>query len=448
MNPLLKIIFGLSLILILPSANGTLDVDSIVYLGEFSETGETCQIVDAFNYQITLDRSIFSYDQSTVPVFYNCYSEDGKTIVIFDIYKQQFLNEMYTSELIDLAYIKANLNNNVLSAYYFIPKGVDICDSFGSSEINQESRNLVAETLEKATPLMERKRARDVSNAISIGKNINVIAEFNPAVFIAGVSCSFNDKLLKKSVESLALCNGYLLNIQQNFAREGYVSALDNCISNAKDSLRAYIKNTLSKVRDELNQVSNVIYGILYFFRGLIEGSDPEIKIEETEMDIAKRIANQISDDNTYLHHPHQKTILDGHSRRIQLKVGQYTNRHAIVANQYGTIKDLKPSFLVTLFVDFFKEPNYNLSLGINNLREAHKNLLSGDELFRKSRFNSALRNLDYVESQINIASEFVTREINIKRNWDYVPLGWIIAAISIIILLKISRRISRRKLI
>jgi len=437
------------MILILPNVLGA---DANEYLNEFNEVGEKCQIIDVFEYQITSPRIWDqNYYSSSVPVFYNCYSQEGEnTIIIFDIYNQAFLEKEYISELIDLAYIKANLNNNVLSEYHFVSKGVDICNYFGADELNQESVNLVAQTAQAATPLMSIKTAKDVTEVIKIGKNLKVIGQFNPTNFIVGVGCGLNNKILKESVETLAKCNTYLFNIRNNIARKGYVAELDYCITDANIKLKKYIDDELSKLRDAVNQASNAAWGILrpfiQWYKDALSGStNPklgEIKIEETEMDIVKRIASQISDDTSYLYHPNKAIILSKHLTRIESKTNQYNSKYNLVMEKYDAVNKIEPSFIEIMFVDIFKNPDYNISLGKESLDNASKIIGRSKELFKQSRFNSAIDYINYAEVNVDTATEIIVREENIQRVWDN---GVIVLVVAVAVFAMIGYMILRR---
>jgi len=406
------------------------------YLSEFSVEDENCSIIDAFLYNVYSPGFLFDSYSNTVPVFYDCCSGNTCTPIIFDVYNEKLLGEEEIKELINLNYIKVNLNKGVLSEKQFISTGVDVCDSFGQKELNQESVNLAANAVESSTPLMKAETAYKVTKTIETAREINVIGKFNPSILVASVVCRRDNKVLKQVVESLATCNAYMTNIRNNFAQSYYVESLDNCITNAKTRLKSYIDSTTAQVRGVINFILNLIWGLFKPIFNVI--SNPlapvsEFKIEKTEFEIAQDIYKEISGFNANLKNPNNVDVLKKYSDRIEEKENEYKKGYDIVSQKYDEVKVIKPSAFRILITDLFNEPNYNISEGINYFDNATNIKSMSEQSIKKYKFNTATNQLKLADVKLDNSKEIILRETNIKRNFDK---RWIIAAIIAIVFL------------
>lgn len=441
-------LFLVVLFLCIGISTNVLAQDANEYLNEFSNPEETCQIVDVFTYQVP-DPVLFNKHnyKSLVPVFYYCNSSTSNIIIIFNIYNDKFIDQNYLSEIIDLSYIRYNLETGIIKNAYFINSGTDVCsDFFGTKELNQESVNLAAKTAESAKPLMNAKTAKDISTAIKIGKAATLIGEFNPATFVVSIGCRYNNKDLKQAAESLALCNAYLSNIQNGFTRLGYVSELSTCVNTAKSQLKHYTDSTLSQIRD----VANSLYApakvlIITPFFDMLKGKTPNLnaKIEETEMSMAKRIYSELSADLTNINHPNNALIIQKQNTRIDEKTKDYTLHLIKTQGNYTIVKDAKPSTIKIWLTNIFMTPKYNISSSTTYQHDAREEITLSQDLFREYKYNSATFTLNAADSDLTIAKQIIDRESTVIRkiNWWIV----ILTAIIIVIIFLVTKEIILR---
>lgn len=406
------------------------------YLKEFSVESENCSIVDAFLYKVYSSGFLFASYSTTVPVFYDCCSGDTCTPIIFDVYKENLLDNVDIKELIDLNYIKVNLNNGVLSEKQFISNGIDVCDSFGQKKLNQESVNLAANAVESSTPLMKAETAYKVTQTIETARKLNVIGKFNPTVLIASVACKHDNKVLNQVVESLVTCNAYMTNIRNNFAQSYYVENLDSCITKAKTILKSYLDSTTAQVRGIINIILNLIWGLLKPIFSVISnplGPVSGFKIEKTEFEIAQGIYKDISGFNANLRNPNNADILKKYSERIEEKQNEYNKEYLIVNQKYDEVNLIKPSSFRIFITNLFKEPNYNISEGISYFGDATNFKSMSETSIKRYRFNTAINQLKLADTNFDNSKDIISREENIKRKFDK---RWLIAVIIVLVFL------------
>ncbi|RJQ16856.1 hypothetical protein C4573_02210 [Candidatus Woesearchaeota archaeon] len=416
------------------------------YLNEFNNEGEICQVVDAFNYQIPAPIFFDSNNYaSTVPVFYYCKANNSEIIIVFDIYNQKFYDDNTLSEAIDLGFIRYNLNTGTLKNTDFIHSGADVCsDIFGSEELNQQSVNLAAETAIATKPLLNPQTAKDVVTVIKLGKVAGKIGEFNPTSFIVSIGCSYNNKNLKQATEALALCNGYLTNIGNGLTRYGYVSELSSCILSAKTTLKGYIDSPLSQARE----VADTLYApikalVIKPLSDAIQGKTPDIaniKIEESEMSIARRIYNDLGSNEANLNHPQKNTMIIQEKRRISEKQTTFSQALLITQNSYESTKKIQPSTINIWITSMFMTPNYNISTGIEFINNASNKINNAQKLDNQYRFNTAVEYLKLADTDINSSSEIFARENAIDRrtNWTSIIVSILLVIVVFFIIKKI----------
>lgn len=406
------------------------------YLSEFSVGDENCSTIDAFLYKVYSPGFLFDSYSDTVPVFYDCCSGNSCTPIIFDVYNEKLIGEEDIKELINLNYIKVNLNKGVLSEKQFISTGVDVCDSFGQKELNQESVNLAANAVESSAPLMKAETAYKVTKTIETARELNVISKFNPSILVASVACRHDNKILKQVVESLATCNAYMKNIRNNFAQSYYVEILDNCLTNAKTRLKSYIDSTTAQVRGVINWILNLIWGLFKPIFSVISNPSSPVsgfKIEKTELEIAQDIYKEISGFNANLRNPNNLDILKKYSDRIEEKEKEYNKEYFLVNQKYDEVKSIKLSTFRILITDLFNEPNYNISEGIDYFGNVTDLKSMSEQSIKKYKFNTAINQLKLADEELEKSKEIILREANIKRNFDK---RWIIAAIIALVFL------------
>lgn len=420
-------------VVLLPSLHAAEAKD---YLNEFNTSSENCSIIDAFLYKVYSAGFLFDGYSTTVPVFYDCCSGGTCTPIIFDVYNENLLDNVDVKELIDLNYIKVNLNNGVLSEKQFISNGVDVCDSFGQKKLNQESVNLAANAVESSTPLMKAETAYKVTQTIETARRLNVIGKFNPTVLVASVACKHDNKVLNQVVESLATCNAYMANIRNSFAQSYYVESLDNCITIAKTRLKSYIDSATAQVRGIINWILNLLYGLFKPIFDVISNPSGPVsgfKIEKTEFEIAQDIYKEISGFNANLRNPNNADILKKYSERIEEKQNEYNKEYLIANQKYDEVKIIKPSTFKIFITNLFKEPNYNISEGMSYLDDAVNFKSMSEASIKKYRFNTAINQLKLADTNFDNSKSIVSREENIKRKFDK---RWLIAVIIVLVFL------------
>lgn len=410
--PLIIIIF---LILIIFTNNVNASAEE--YISEFNNKNEVCEIIDYFVYDVHCP-TMFNSKKScpTVPIFYKCCSNVDCVTIIFDIQNKKFLYENYNTELINLNFVKYNLNEGNLLETQFDLKGFDICSYFGNRELRQESINLATSAAETITPLISTKKAKDT---ISTAKKLGVVGKFNPTILIASVSCNYDNENLKRAIESLASCNVYLSNIKNNYAKEDYLDNLTSEVNGAKENLNQYMNSGTAQVRGIINKLINVIMGIFKFFINFDLDKDNKLDIEKTELELSQTALNQISNYNPYLKNPDNHQILESHELRITQKEMQFNKAYTLFIIDYKKADNNNPSFITTFLTNLFMNPNYNISEGRFYFRKSSKSKNQIENFYKGYKYNSAIKEISNSNKSLELSNSIFLREKNIIRNFD-----------------------------
>jgi len=427
----IKLMSFIIAILVLGTVGATISED---YLNEFNVKGESCQIIDAFVYDIS-DPWLFDSDHkfTTLPVIYTCCIEESCTSVIFDVENKIFLTNNYLEEIIDLNYIRYNLHNGNLSENYFQTNGLDLCDTIGFKEAKQQSLNLASEVVESGAVAVGTEKAYQVSKTIKAARDVGVIGKFNPTILIAGVACGYDDKQLDSVLENVVILNAYLKNINEGYSQEGYVSNLINSLSNSKYYLEQYVKSPTAIARGGLSWIMNI-------FKFLFDtaSSPQEIhEIEKTKYQIAQDTLREISNYNFYLSNPNKEEIIQKHNSRVSLKNSQFEKAYNEFRINYNELIAIRPSGINVLFTNLFYSPNFNLSEGESCFSKITLDKKASEKYYKEYKFNSAINALNSSEDYFNCSKEVFMRESNIERKFDTFWIWLILVCLAITAIIK-----------
>ena len=417
----MKAYFIGALVFILVITLGIVSASPEEYLKEFNNNNETCEVIDYFVYEYHCPW-FFNSDKycSTVSTFYRCCTEDKCTTVILDLQSKKFLGDSYSTELIDLNYIKYNLRNGNISQTQFQLEGFDVCSSFGSKEIRQESVNLAASAAESISPIiLEAEKARDVKNVVQNARKIGVVNKFNPYLLIAGFTCNYNSEKLNIALESLANTNAYLNNINKDYAREGYLYGLSNEIDITRTNLKSYVDSPVSMTRGAANWFINAI---VWLFNLASHSGETPGNIPKTEYQIAQEAYGKVVGYNLYLHNPNNAVILQAQNTRINEKNSAYIYEYNQFNEEYQKVKRVKPSFLKVIFTDVFKNPNYNISFADSLFAEVRNLKNAAENNYQENKFNSAMENISNTKNNLNVSYNIYLREEEIERHYSMGP--------------------------
>jgi len=419
-----KSILILSIFVVILMSINIINATPEEYIEEFKNRDENCKIIDYFIYDVKCPIIFYTNRLcSTVPVFYECCNNESCVTVIFDIENEKILNNNHNKELIDLNFIKFNLNNGNLSETQFNLKGFDICSYFSNKELRQESINLAASAAQGASIFMNIDNARKVKNSVNTAKKIGVVGKFNPATLIASVSCSYDNKNLNIAMESLAYCNVFLSNIKNNYAREGYLKELAGGVDAAKTNLNIYVNSDTAQVRGIINKIINIIVGIFKFFIELDLNKSNELNIEKTELEVSQEALQQISKYNPYLKNPFNYKVLENHDLRIAQKKNQFNNKYNPFILKYTEVKKYKPSKIKIFFTNLFMNPNYKISIALEDFKDAKYSKKKSEQYFKEFKFNSAINEIENADENLESAKEIFKREINVNRKYNKLNL-------------------------
>lgn len=355
-------------------------------------------------------------------MFYTCCIEDECETIIFDTQEREFLTEKQVKELIDLNYIKYNLHNGNLTTVQFDLKGFDVCSYFGKKELRQESLNLGVSVAEAIDPTLNTK-IKDIKKVAKVGK-------FNPTTFIASASCNYDNENLEPAMEALSNCNIYLDNINNNYAREGYVEHFYTEVKISEALLKNYIDSVSAQIRGVVNTVGNMFLGLIRFIINFDLQGDNDLVIEKTELEYAREAYNKVVGYDPYLKNPENEKIYSNYVLRVNQKNNQYIEARDSYALLYGSVKSVKPSFLKVFFVNFFMDPNYKISSANKYYHDAKSAKKNSDRFIEDYKFNSAIAELSGNMERLEISREIYLREANIKRHIDY----WVIVILAALI--------------
>lgn len=417
----MKAYFIGALVFILVITLGVVSATPEEYLKEFNNNNETCEVIDYFVYDYHCPW-FFNSDRycSTVSTFYRCCTEDKCTTIILDLQSKRFLGDSYSTELIDLNYIKYNLRNGNISQTPFQLEGFDVCSSFGSKEIRQESVNLAASAAESISPLvLEAEKARDVKNIVQNARKIGAVNKFNPYILVAGFTCNYNSEKLNTAVESIANTNAYLNNINKDYAREGYLYGLSSEIDITRANLKSYVESPVSMTRGAANWFINTI---VWLFNLASHPGETPGDIPKTEYQVAQEAYGKVAGYNLYLHNPNNAAILQAQNTRISEKDRAYISEYNRFNVEYQKVREIKPSFLKVLFTDLFKNPNYNISYADSLFTEAKSLKNAGEKNYQLNKFNSAIGTISNTKNYLNDSYAIYLRENGIERNYSIWP--------------------------
>jgi hypothetical protein len=412
--------------------------DSIAenYLSEFNNSGETCSITDFFVYdQLTPVWWDSNHYSNNVPVFYTCCLNQSCTGMVFDIKNLNFLDDASTKELYDLSYIKSNIQNGTIVKNQFITKGIDVCESFGDEKITQETANLASDTLKSATPLMNVETGQRITKTLTVAQKLGVIDQFNAGILVSSIACHYNNNLLKNAVENLALCNFYLMNIENNYAKAGYVYSLTNQVEITKLNLKSYLDSGLSMIRGSVNWLLNV-FQALFSYSTKVNSGNTQFEIEKTEYQKAQEIYAQISSYNSILKNPNKESLLTGQKLRISEKTNDVQNEYGSFIMDYNNLSEMVPSSARIFFINVFFEPNYNFSSSLDSYYSSKQYKDLAEQFFQISKFNSAISAIDLAKINLTQSREIIIRESLIKRHFNLHGIIFLVIIVGIIIFL------------
>jgi len=394
------------------------------YLNEFSISGETCQVLDSFVYDIA-NPWFFNSERkyTTTPIIYNCCKNESCVSIIFDGNHKTFINDDYMREIIDLNYIRYNLYNGNLSENYFEVKGLDLCNYFGFSEAKKQTLYLASDVVETGATMVGTERAYTVANTINTARKVGIIETFNPALLVAGVGCGYDNKQLNKALENIVLLNSYLKNINYGYSQEGYVKNLTNSIALSNYYLEEYLKSPTAMIRGGANWFLNAFK---FLFQVSMKPTEKH-EIEKTEYQLAQEVQRQVSGYHFYISNPNRESVITKNDERINLKSSQFLMNYNPLAEQFRNVSSLKPSFLKVVFTNIFFDPNYNLSYGHTCFNSAKSSIQSAEKDYNELRFNSGINSLKGVTENLTCANEIFIRENLIERNFDKL---WLILII------------------
>lgn len=386
------------------------------YKTEFNIKNETCEIIDSFVYDIS-DPWIFNsnHKYTTFPVIYGCCDEEKCTPIIFDGNYKTFINDKYIEEIIDLNYIRYNLNNGNISEKYFEVNGLDFCDYFGFGDAKKETLNLASEAVESGALLIGTQKSYQVAKTIKTVRDFGVIGKFNPALLTAGVGCGYDNKKLNIALEHLALLNAYLRNINLGYSQEDYVQNLSDSASLSKMYLKEYVESPTAMARGAFNWILNAFK----FIFGVAQNPTKHQEIEKTEYQVAQDTLKQILNYNFYFNNPNKDKIVRESNNRVSLKVIEFNDTYVSFLREYNQIKSKKPSSLKVFFTNIFYEPNYNLSEGIECWSKIEKQKKDSESYYKEFKFNSAISSLTGSTDLMNCSENIFTRENSINRKFD-----------------------------
>jgi hypothetical protein len=314
-----KIVLLFILLLVSTSVSGFETED---YLTEFNNEGEQCVALDVFHFE-QWEPTWWKNNRfvSRVPVYYQCCQDDDCTVIIIDISKGDLLKDVSFRELVDLNYIKYALSEGNLSENRFISEGLDTCYFHGKKEFSQETLNLVADSAEVIARTRKTKQAQQVITVIKTARSLELVSPVSLADLTFSAACTFNNKKLEKAMETLASCNQYLRNINNNYAQSGYVYGLNNCFIEARSQLLHYREGWFAKLKHGSDLFFN-------FWRDLSTRPLDMFSegITDTEYDLAGVIEEKIKNEQLFLHHPKKESIFNKYATRILQKKSRLSN--------------------------------------------------------------------------------------------------------------------------
>jgi len=399
------------------------------YSEEFNLNGETCQIIDAFVYDIS-DPWIFysSHKMRTVPVIYQCcFENESCTPIIFDVENKIFFNKKYTSEIIDINYIRHNLNNGNLSLNYFEVSGLDICDYFGMGNIKTESVNLASEVVSSGAVALGTEKAYQVAKTINTAKKVGIIGSFNPTNLVVGIACGYDDKKLKGALEILGQSNYYLSNINQGYSQEGYVKNLSAAMSLSKIYLDDYLRSLTAIARGGTNLIIN-------FFKAIFDFSTQKkntLEVDKIEYQVAQDVLKQLHSNEPLLQNPNNQRIVQENLDRITLNTQRVNEVYSLFVLEYNKYKEIVPSKISIFLTNLFFEPNYNISEGKDCFSNSKYYKILSEKLYSQNKFNSVISMISKANESLDCSKPILERESQVERGFD-----WEIAIILLLIIL------------
>ncbi len=383
------------------------------YAYEFNNENETVSLKDYFVYEYKCP-SLFNSDRycPSTPVIYSYCSNESCMDIIFDIQNKRFMNK-YNQEIVDLSFVKDQIKNGNISKLNLDLEGFDICSSFGKKEVAKETTNLVASVTESNLGLLEAERARKVKNGLNLLKTAGAIEKFNSGVLLAGATCYYNDKQLNTAVESVVNLDVYLGNIENNYAKEGYLANLSSQIDNSKAILNKHLESLASIALGGVNFAGNQFIALLGAVQN--KGYNPK----KTSYQLLQDANNKISGYSLYVHNPNNKQILDNHISRINNKIEFYNKERALASQTHSSIDKIKPSLFNKLVTNIFMEPNYNLSNAKDLLDKGLELEENAENNVNVWKLNSALGNLSLAQIYLNNSLGVYQRESMVERKFE-----------------------------
>lgn len=418
------------------------------YVGEFGESDEVCTADNFFQYFVSTPTFFDSskYTQK-VPVFFKCCRTNTSCMtIVFDPVNEAFLNDMQNNELFELDHIQKNLENGTIPlTLYDVKESFDICSYFGTDTFTQESTNLAAVGVERAVPYLEKKTANLVTISLKGGKALGLLEAVNPAALVSSVACFADSKKVNTVLAKLGKCSSYLRNIKTHIAVEGYSADLNECNVDVPAELNLYVESGWAAIKGSIDTLGNAATGFFSFFLNLAKeplSGNHNLDIKESEYDQLRRIRDAIGSRKATFTFSDTAFLVTQQNERITSKAAVSSKALSRLSAIMNDIEKSRPNVIKIAFSNFFFEPNYNFTQADALISEVNVLLSEGRVDYGRYRFNSAISNIQKIETLYDQINNEVERETHLERKIDKVViLIVVLTALTITVIFAVARK-------
>lgn len=377
------------------------------YLNEFSNNGETSSIIFSMNYDQS--EALFNErDLSFAPKihFYSyCDKNQTCTIIPFDIQQRRFFDKQTLEDVFRSknAIEMVKSGNITESAYIFSNSAFDVlCGFFDSDTFNEESINLLGETLPSIEP--------KTTKAIKVLKWGGLISKVDyPALIVSGeCKISRDDKLL------IEIINGgrYTYTLKKGYAYNGITR-----------DFQIYNKG----IMDDIEYRKKAYFGIwslIYMLNiGVIDNAEPKVKNNNVKL--------------TQLLNQDYKEDAESAFNRINYKSEESQIFINKATSELNELNSQIPNSVIEMISNFFMEPEINYTMVRIKQKNASYFLNIAEDNYETYKFNSAIQNSNDSIAQSDEGIKFVNIEKSKERYFkNRVKIFGIIVLIFLILII------------
>ncbi len=381
------------------------------YLNEFSNDGETGSVISVIQYDHKDFLSAISPYNSFSEVRFYSYCNQTCVIVPFDVEQRKFFDKKTLDDVFrSKNAIELVKSGRVTESAYTFTIGFDLCEYYGFDVLKEESVNLGGEIVPKAVP--------ESAKGVKELKQAGVISKFNPATFVASVSCT---RVLNEEGEvfsKIAEGRKYVINLRNGFAYNGIVNDFQDYNRGTIRKINEAKSSSLIKAHGLVQSVSKLFTPLIKLTHNCLNNRcQGDISMDKTNMEIFNEKLTLISDNYNQLSGKNYEKEASLALIRVDAKSKESNTYIGSAGTGFSELDSQIPFGVTEMISNFFYEPETNYTPARLKRNDADYFLKKAKENHAVYKFNSAIRNSEYSVVQAKEGMVLVNIEKSKQRH-------------------------------